>query len=238
VHRAVDLAHAAATDQRIDPVSCELSPWLESRHARLYSAMAYLLYRDADGDERTAPLERGRLVIGRRSASDLPLPWDEEVSRVHCEVEWIGGEWTVSDSGLSRNGTFVNDRRVTERRRLRDGDAIRAGSTRLVFRDPAAATSAGTVDAASHPELAPLSERQRAILAALARPFVDAPGLATPATNREIADAVHLSVDAVKGHLRVLYQRFGLDELPQHAKRVRLAELTLQEGLGRPNTGV
>jgi pSer/pThr/pTyr-binding forkhead associated (FHA) protein len=194
--------------------------------------MAYLLYHDADGDERTAPLEPGRVVIGRRSASDLALPWDEEVSRVHCELEWIGGEWTVSDAGLSRNGTFVNESRVTERRRLRDGDAIRAGSTRLVFLDPANATSAGTVDAASKPELAPLNERQRAILAALARPFAGGGGrMAVPATNREIADAVGLSVDAVKGHLRVLYARFGLDALPQHEKRVRLAERALHEGL-------
>jgi hypothetical protein len=193
--------------------------------------MAYLLYHDADGDEHTAPLEHGRLVIGRRSASDLPLPWDDEVSRVHCEVESIGGEWTVSDSGLSRNGTFVNEQRLTERRRLRDGDAIRAGSTRIVFHDPVTATSAGTVDAASHPELAPLNERQRAILAALAQPFAGGGRMAVPATNREIADAVGLSVDAVKGHLRVLYARFGLDALPQHEKRVRLAELALQQRL-------
>jgi pSer/pThr/pTyr-binding forkhead associated (FHA) protein len=193
--------------------------------------MAYLLYEDDDGEERRAPLEHGRLVIGRRSASDLSLPWDEEVSRVHCEVEWIGGEWTVSDAGLSRNGTFVNDERVTERRRLRDGDAIRAGSTRLLFRDEVSATGAGTVDAASHPELVPLNQRQRAILAALAQPFAGGGRMAVPATNREIADAVGLSVDAVKGHLRVLYARFGLDALPQHEKRVRLAELALQQRL-------
>jgi pSer/pThr/pTyr-binding forkhead associated (FHA) protein len=191
--------------------------------------MAYLIYTDADGEEHRAPLERGRVVVGRRSASDLALSWDEEVSRVHCEVEWIGGEWMVSDSGLSRNGTFVNERRVTERRRLRNGDVIRAGSTRLVFRDPATATSAGTVDASRHPELAPLNERQREILAALARPF--AGGGRLPATNREIADAVGLSVDAVKGHFRVLYARYGLDALPQHEKRVRLAELALREGV-------
>jgi DNA-binding NarL/FixJ family response regulator len=122
---------------------------------------------------------------------------------------------------------------VTERRRLRDGDAIRAGSTRLLFRDPATATSAGTVDAASHPELAPLSERQRGILAALARPFAGGGGMAVPATNREIADAVGLRVDAVKGHLRVLYARYGLDELPQQAKRVRLAERALQDGIAQ-----
>jgi predicted component of type VI protein secretion system len=196
--------------------------------------MAYLVYNDAEGEERVVGLEPepGRVVIGRRSASDVALSWDAEVSRLHCEVQWVGGEWTVTDSGLSRNGTFVGDERLTERRRLRDGDVIRAGATRLVFRDPGVSGSAArTIEASSDPELVPLSERQRAILAALARPFVDAPGLAAPATNREIADAVHLSVDAVKGHLRVLYQRYGLDALPQHEKRVRLAERALQDGI-------
>jgi pSer/pThr/pTyr-binding forkhead associated (FHA) protein len=44
------------------------------------------------------------------------LPWDGEVSRLHCEIAWSGGEWTISDDGLSRNGTFVNEERLTERR--------------------------------------------------------------------------------------------------------------------------
>jgi hypothetical protein len=205
------------------------------------SGEAFLLYRDGDGEQRIAPLDSvaGRVAIGRRSASDVPLPWDGEVSRLHCEIAWSGGEWTISDDGLSRNGTFVNEERLTERRRLRDGEVIRAGATRLVFRDPAEGLSvAATLDAGQHPELAPLSDRQRAILAALARPFVDAPGLAAPATNREIAELVHLSVDAVKGHLRVLYQRFGLDDLPQHEKRVRLAERALRDGVARRNTAV
>ena len=45
---------------------------------------------------------------------------------------------------------------------------------------------------------------------------------------------MHLSVDAVKGHLRVLYARFELDRLPQHEKRVRLAERALRDGLAQP----
>ena len=36
-----------------------------------------------------------------------------------------------------------------------------------------------------------------------------------------------LSVDAVKGHLRALYAEFGLADLPQNAKRARLAEIGL-----------
>ena len=61
---------------------------------------------------------------------------DEEVSRLHAEIERIGGEWTVSDDGLSRNGSFVNGERVAGRRRLADRDELRFGSTMVLFRSP------------------------------------------------------------------------------------------------------
>jgi predicted ArsR family transcriptional regulator len=77
----------------------------------------------------------------------------------------------------------------------------------------------------------PLTETQRRILIALCRPFRGGGQYATPATNQEVADEVHLSVDAVKGHLRTLFEKFGLSELPQNTKRVRLVELALQGGL-------
>ena len=72
-----------------------------------------------------------------------------------------------------------------------------------------------------------LTDMQRAILDALQRPLRDGGPYATPATNKEIAAEVHLSVDAVKGHLRALYARLGLEDLPQNAKRARLAEIGL-----------
>ncbi len=54
-----------------------------------------------------------------------------------------------------------------------------------------------------------------------------------PATNKEIAERVFLSVDAVKGHLRVLFDRFGLADLPQNEKRARLTEAALRSGAVR-----
>ena len=57
---------------------------------------------------------------------------------------------------------------------------------------------------------------------------------ATPATNRQVADEVFLSVDAVKAHLRVLFERFGLGELPQNEKRARLAATVLATGALSP----
>ena len=58
-------------------------------------------------------------------------------------------------------------------------------------------------------------------------------GVPAPATNKAIADEIHLSVDAVKAHLRVLFERFGLDDLPQNQKRARLAAVALVNGVVR-----
>jgi DNA-binding NarL/FixJ family response regulator len=71
---------------------------------------------------------------------------------------------------------------------------------------------------------------QRRVLVALCRPVQEREA-ATPATNREIADEVFLSVDAVKAHLRVLFERFGLGGLPQNEKRARLAASVLVSGV-------
>ena len=40
-----------------------------------------------------------------------------------------------------------------------------------------------------------------------------------------------LTVDAVKAHLRVLFDRYGLSELPQNEKRARLVATVLDAGV-------
>ena len=65
----------------------------------------------------------------------------------------------------------------------------------------------------------------------LCRPFKDTAGFATPASNREIAQEVFLGVDAVKMHLRILFKRFQIGDLPQNQKRARLVECAFQWGL-------
>jgi DNA-binding NarL/FixJ family response regulator len=76
----------------------------------------------------------------------------------------------------------------------------------------------------------PLTPVQRQVLVALCRPL-KLSAYAAPASNREIAAEVFLSVDAVKAHLRVLFERFGLEELPQNQKRARLAAAALVNGV-------
>jgi hypothetical protein len=75
-----------------------------------------------------------------------------------------------------------------------------------------------------------LTDTQLGILAALCRPIASGNHFATPATNQEIADEVFLSVDAVKGHLRTLYRKFGIEDLPHNQKRARLVELAIEGG--------
>jgi hypothetical protein len=78
-----------------------------------------------------------QLTIGRDPSSNIAIVWDMRVSRLHALLERVGEFWTLSDDGLSSNGTFCNDERVMSSRRLEDGDTIKLGDTTLVFHDPA-----------------------------------------------------------------------------------------------------
>ncbi|MFL5829479.1 MAG: FHA domain-containing protein [Solirubrobacteraceae bacterium] len=195
----------------------------------------FLVYRDGDGTQQIHPLDGvDRITVGRVSPSDICLDWDTEVSRVHAELERLGENWTVADDGLSRNGTHLNGEKVVGRRRLRDGDVIRFGRTLATYRQPLVGDVTETEVASQVLDRASLSEAQRRVLLALCRPFKGSSGYVTPATNQHIADELFLSVDAVKTHLRALFAKFGIEDLPQNQKRIRLVELALKSGVITP----
>jgi pSer/pThr/pTyr-binding forkhead associated (FHA) protein len=194
----------------------------------------FLAYRDEDDELVLHALAHADTVtLGRGAGSDVRIGWDPQVSQLHAELRPLGGEWLVVDDGLSRNGTFVEGERVAGRRRLRDGDLLRLGSTLVLFRYPGAEATRGetAMAAESAPELTPA---QRRVLVALCRPLTGGTGMATPATNREIADELVLSVEAVKAHLRGLFERFDVGDLPQNQKRVALAERAFRTGAVTP----
>ncbi len=204
---------------------------LRDRIAAERGGRPFLVFRDGDGAQRILHLgDVSRVSIGRAPGNGLALPWDTEVSRLHAELEQIAGEWTVSDDGLSRNGTFVNNGRISGRTRLRDGDVLRAGQTVIAYRRPEAEDSMPTQATGTRIVLADLPPTQRRVLVALARPYKH-DEFATPATNQEIASELFLSVDAVKAHLRTLFARFGIEHLPQNQKRSRLVAEALQAGV-------
>jgi hypothetical protein len=194
----------------------------------------FLHFRDGDGVQRIVALDPAAdsLTVGRDETCDVCLDWDANVSRVHARLERSGGFWTVYDGGLSRNGTFLNGERVSGHRLLDDGDEIRLGTTEVCFRDPAQ-RRARTAILPEGPAGPGVSPAQRRVLLALCRPYKNHPAFARPASNRDIAAELFLSIESVKSHLRALFAKFDLDELPQNEKRVRLVERAFQHGLVR-----
>lgn len=207
----------------------ELKELLERERA----GVPFLALRDQDGALHLYVLEHGvqRHTIGRRPEMDLSIPWDGETSGVHAELQCLGEEWTLVDDNLSTNGSFVNGTRVSGRQRLRDGDRIRLGSTLIAYNSAQAPIVPATVSAGERPDQQTLSDTQRRILTALCRPYRDGETFATPASNQQIATEVFLSIDTVKMHMRTLFGKFGVEQLPQNEKRARLAERVFQLGL-------
>jgi pSer/pThr/pTyr-binding forkhead associated (FHA) protein len=195
---------------------------------------ALLIYRDAGGAQVIATLVGESLTVGRREDNDVAIGWDRQVSRLHAQIERIKGDWCLVDEGLSRNGSHVNSERVSGRRRLADGDRLCFGTTAMVFRAPASERTDSTIGVSTTPPAVTLTETRRGILIALSRPLAQS-AFATPATNQEIAEEVNLSVDAVKAHLRGMFEQFGLSDLPQNQKRATLAATALLGGVLAPH---
>jgi pSer/pThr/pTyr-binding forkhead associated (FHA) protein len=207
---------------------------LKQRLAAERSGEPILVYRDRDSRQQIVVLGATEVVtIGRGIECHLQLGWDAKISRVHAELRRVGGEWLLTDVG-SRNGTLLNGVRLTAQRRLKSLDQIRIGHTEITFRAPVppAMTTTHASDVLMTVDLSPA---QRRVLIALCRPYGEDSSSSSPATNREIADELFLSVPAVKTHLRGLFQRFGVDDVPQNEKRARLAKLALASGAVSPS---
>lgn len=76
-------------------------------------------------------LTKRRTLIGRDLSCDVALE-DTAVSRSHSAIDSDDSGYSVVDLG-SRNGTFVDDLILQDRRRLNGGELIRMGSTILKF---------------------------------------------------------------------------------------------------------
>ena len=108
---------------------------------------------------------------------------------------------------------------------------MRFGATTVTFRSPQVEDQAGTATAGESPVAVDLSTTQRRVLVALCRPYKDGSAFASPATDQQIAEELFLSVDAVKTHLRVLFAKFGIEQLPEDQKRIRLVERAFYGGV-------
>ena len=95
---------------------------------------ARMLVGEADGREVRFPLFRDRLTIGRTPHNDIQLNL-RFISRRHAVIATDRNGTRIIDWG-SRNGVYVNQKRVTERF-LASGDIIMIGETRLRYEERA-----------------------------------------------------------------------------------------------------
>ncbi len=194
--------------------------------------MPFLAYRDEEDEERIFPLERRRSVtIGRREEADISVPWDPECSRLHAEFQLRAGEWTVTDDGLSQNGTWVNELRLYGRRRLADGDIVRVGQTLVTFMRPEAENIGPTLVPGELSATPRFSEQQQRILKELCRPlFGDGEGV-VPSSDEVISATLGIQLDTVTTELDHLTRALGLEEMPHEDARAEVALLAMRSGL-------
>ena len=199
----------------------------------------FLIYRDEEGRQVLHTLDGNHpaVTIGRRDEADIAISWDPELSRLHAQLELHAGEWTISDDGLSQNGTWVNGLRLVGRRRLNDGDLVRVGRTMIANCDPVPIGTGPTLVPGELSATPRFSEQQQRVLRALCRPlFVDGEGI-NPATDEEVADVTGIALEAVATELDHLGRALGLEGMPVADQRAEIALLAMRSGLVSADEG-
>jgi pSer/pThr/pTyr-binding forkhead associated (FHA) protein len=179
--------------------------------------------------ERTrVALDGDRVTVGSADGNDLVVADDPTVSRLHAVLERFAAGWCVTDLGSS-NGTTLNGERIWTQQRLRPGDELRVGRTRLIFRDASDRGGSSTQSEADPPTLTP---RERDVLVALCRPLLARDLFTEPTSLRDLAAELVVSEAAVKQHLTNLYDKFAIGSDQSH-RRTRLANEALRTGAVR-----
>jgi len=83
---------------------------------------------------RTVLLDKPIMFVGRHPDCDLVITHSRKVSRKHCCLAEINGQFVVRDLG-STNGVQINGRRVTGTRELHSGDELIIGDCAYQFLD-------------------------------------------------------------------------------------------------------
>lgn len=106
---------------------------------------ALLVLKSDAGESQRWTLDQSTTTIGRWEANDVVLD-SREVSRHHARILREVGRYLLEDTA-SKNGTYLNGRRVIGAESLQDGDQIHVPpSFDFVFVDTGATAPVGTGD--------------------------------------------------------------------------------------------
>lgn len=172
-----------------------------------------------DGSHRrTVTVDADLVRLGRDPACEVVLVADTTVSRVHATLTRADRGWLLTDNA-SRNGTFVNGRRLTAEYLLEPADRVLIGNYVLVCHDERAGpieTEAADVSGRARVQLETgLSARELEVLRLVCAGDSD----------QEIAEALFISVKTVQSHLDRIRTKTGA------RRRAELLRFSMDHGI-------
>jgi len=189
--------------------------------------MVQLYIYPKTGEPSTLPLGARRVTIGRASTNDIVLS-DQYSSGVHAIIAPTEKGFTLIDQG-SKNGTFVDGRRVSGEIELMRGNEILIGSTRFYFdRDiqPAVETVEGTTFTHSSNTIIQVKD-------ILKKPSATSVPLKTPGGGLDLQRFQQdQKMSAVIGEVsQALIYHMPLDKLLEHIMDVLIQYLPMDRGV-------
>jgi chromosome segregation ATPase len=130
--RSKEIKSTDAIEDVIHELDDRISEQIEDTSGVEKARVTRLLIGNIDGQELRFPLFKDRLTIGRTVHNDIQLN-AAYISRRHAAIVTDEGGTRIIDSG-SKNGVYVNSRRVTEQA-LQNGDVVTIGSAEFKFEE-------------------------------------------------------------------------------------------------------
>jgi chromosome segregation ATPase len=116
----------------IHDIDSRMSERFDERATTERERLSRVLIGSVDGQELRFPLFKNRLTIGRTDKNDIQLK-ASYISRRHAVVVTDGDTTRLIDWG-SKNGVFVNSRRITEHF-LKNGDTVTIGTAEFRYEE-------------------------------------------------------------------------------------------------------
>jgi pSer/pThr/pTyr-binding forkhead associated (FHA) protein len=128
---AVEFASPVRSPKQEDDTRQIVSPKAVQYLANVQKVTVSRLILVTDGRETSFPLTGDTYTLGRHKNNDISVA-DPKVSSFHARIDRSPDGFVLVDLG-SRNGTFVNGKRI-ESGILKTGDEVRLGTARLLYK--------------------------------------------------------------------------------------------------------
>jgi predicted component of type VI protein secretion system len=181
--------------------------------------------------EHRLDAQEGAVRVGRHPSCEI---WIDvrAVSRCHLLLTAVGDTWFVEDVSVAGAEHERRERTpLRSRRSLHSGDRLHVGGVVLTYADEDEPPLGDTV-----PHVAPrvpITAGEQAVLRELCRPALERDG--PPASNQQVADALTLSVEGVRSHLKSMYGKFELARGTPGQRRIALVRRAIGDGYVFPD---